>query len=115
MNPLPEYQAAFGLSGTLQKKEKKRRVVCRICQHPKRKEIEKEIIDGVRNIGKKWGFGWKEIYFHKVSHMSWNTSLIIVKSEFCEICLEKNECQYDHDLKVCKYWREYCEDTGREA
>ena len=89
--------------------------ICKVCNHSQRKEIEKDIESGMKNVGRKWGISGKNISQHKYMHMCWNTSLIIKKTEFCEICLEKEECRYKKNLKKCSYWREYCEDIGRTA
>ena len=88
---------------------------CKVCQHPNRKEIEKDMRSGMKNVGRKWKIDAPHISRHKYDHMNWNALLTIKKSEFCEICLEKEECRYKKNLKKCSYWREYCEDIGRTA
>ena len=88
---------------------------CKICQHPNRKEIEKDIRNGIKNVGRKWKISGKEISQHKYKCMGWSKLIIITKLEFCELCLDRSICKHKRKLKNCEYWRKYCEDMGRSA
>ena len=88
---------------------------CKVCQHPKRKEIERDMRSGMKNVGRKWKIDAPHISKHKYNRMNWNLLLTITKTEFCEICLEREGCKKNQNLKICEYWREYCEDMGRSA
>lgn len=89
--------------------------ICQVCNHPQRAEIEEDIKSGLKKVGQKWGISGKHISWHKYMHMGWNTELTISRGEFCEICLEREGCKKNQNLKICEYWREYCEDMGRSA
>ena len=64
---------------------------CIVCQHPKRKEIERDMRSGLKNVGRKWKIEAPYISKHKYNHMNWNLLLTITKTEFCEICLERED------------------------
>jgi hypothetical protein len=52
--------------------------LCKVCAHPKRKEIDGMLLDGVsslRGVGAKFGFGAQALHRHKVNHMGWRPAV----------------------------------------
>jgi hypothetical protein len=101
--------------------------MCVVCDHPQREEIENDIKNDKPRIAKKYGIRDYQVSKHRLHCMKLKAKynikkkeqdrldLIITKAEFCELCLEKEECKHKGKLRNCEYWREYSEDMGRSA